>query len=210
VAMRLLHNMSYLFKGFLIGFAIAAPVGPIGVLCVRRTLADGRLIGFVSGLGAASADTFYSAVAAFGLTAVQNVLIRQQAWLHLIGGGFLIYLGIRTFMTKPADRPAANAIGLGNVGAYLSTLGLTLTNPATIISFLGVFVVLRLGGTTGSYVPAGILVIGVFLGSAAWWLTLSFIVSLVQAKFSPTWMLRVNQIAGVVIAGFGLAALITL
>src|SRR5512142_1273110 len=98
--------MWFALKGLVIGFLIAAPVGPIGILCIRRTLADGRAIGFLSGLGAATADMSYGAIAAFGLTAVQNLLLRQQTWLHLIGGSFLVYLGLRTFFVRPADRPA--------------------------------------------------------------------------------------------------------
>src|SRR5512140_969762 len=96
-------HLEFLLKGFAIGFAIAAPVGPIGVLCIRRTLAEGRLVGFLSGLGAATADMSYGAVAAFGLTAVQDGLVRQQFWLHVVGGLFLLYLGMRTFLARPAD-----------------------------------------------------------------------------------------------------------
>src|SRR5512140_184956 len=102
--------MWFALQAFAIGFLIAAPVGPIGVLCIRRTLADGRRIGFLSGLGAATADMSYGAVAAFGLTAIQSVLVAQQSWLRIIGGLFLIYLGIRTFLTRPADRAATSSV----------------------------------------------------------------------------------------------------
>ncbi len=135
---------TFLLRGWLIGFAIAAPVGPIGVLCIRRTLADGRMIGFLSGLGAATADTAYGAVAAFGLTALQDVLLRQQLWLRLAGGLFLVYLGLRTFFASPAARPADASERRGRLGAYLSTVGLTLTNPATILAFLVIFAGFRL------------------------------------------------------------------
>lgn len=205
--------MNFFFKGLVIGFAIAAPVGPIGVLCIRRTLADGRLIGFLSGLGAASADMFYGAVAAFGLTAVENILIGGQFWLHLLGGLFLIYLGVRTFFatsyaqSKPIEQTRAAEIKRGRLSAYLSTLGLTLTNPATIISFTVIFAGLRLGETSGDYLSAGLLVTGVFLGSAAWWLTLSGIVGLFRERFTPAWMTWVNRLAGAIIFGFGLVAL---
>lgn len=206
--------MIFFFKGLVIGFAIAAPVGPIGVLCIRRTLADGRLIGFLSGLGAASADMFYGAVAAFGLTAVQSILIGGQFWLHLLGGLFLIYLGIRTFFarsyaqSKPTEQTGAAETKRGWLSAYLSTLGLTLTNPATIISFTVIFAGLRLTETHGNYLSAGLLATGVFLGSAAWWLTLSGIVGLFREKFTPAWMVWVNRLAGTIILGFGLAALV--
>src|SRR5512142_2590739 len=118
--------MFFALKGFAIGFLIAAPVGPIGVLCIRRTLADGRAIGFVSGLGAATADMTYGSIAAFGLTAIQNVLVAQQFWLRLLGGLFLVYLGVRTFITRPAEKAAAGTMRRGALAAYASTLGLTL------------------------------------------------------------------------------------
>src|SRR5690242_13032805 len=130
--------LGYWLRGLLLGFSIAAPVGPIGVLCIRRTLADGRVVGFVSGLGAATADAFYGAVAGFGLTVISALLIEQRFWLRLIGGGFLLYLGVRTVLARPAER-AASAGGKGLAGAYGSTLFLTLTNPLTILSFAAIF-----------------------------------------------------------------------
>lgn len=194
-------------RGFLIGFAIAAPVGPIGVLCIRRTLANGRLIGFLSGLGAATADMFYGAVAAFGLTAIQNILVGQQFWLHLLGGFFLLYLGLRTFLARPAEKPAATGSKSGLLSVYLSTFGLTLTNPATIISFTVVFAGI-LPSSTIVHGPSSIaLVLGVFSGSAAWWLTLSGIIGWLRERFTPAWMTWVNRLAGAVIFGFGIAAL---
>ncbi len=198
----------FLLKGIAIGFAIAAPVGPIGVLCIRRTLANGRLTGFFSGLGAATADMFYGAVAAFGLTAVQTVLVGGQFLLHLLGGIFLLYLGVRTFFTRPTESTPTGVSSRGLLPAYLSTLGLTLTNPATIISFTVIFAGLRLAETDGNYISAASMVAGVFLGSAAWWLTLSSIVGLIRERFSSVWMLWVNRLAGTVIFGFGLLALL--
>jgi threonine/homoserine/homoserine lactone efflux protein len=197
----------FLIKGFLIGFAIAAPVGPIGVLCIRRTLAEGRAIGFMSGLGAATADMSYGAIAAFGLTAVQDLLVRQQLWLHLTGGLFLIYLGIRTFITSPAERAALDETRRGWLPAYLSTLGLTLTNPATIISFTVIFAGLRLGDADGSYLSAAFMVLGVLLGSATWWLTLSSIIGAFRDRFTMMWLRWVNRLAGIVIFAFGIFAL---
>lgn len=200
-------SLSFLFKGLFIGFAIAAPVGPIGILCIRRTLANGRLVGFFSGLGAASADMSYGAVAAFGLTVIQNLLIGAQFWLRLLGGLFLIYLGLRTFFAKPLDNKITERSGHGLFQSYLSTLGLTLTNPSTIISFTLIFAALRLGDTYGNNLSAILLVLGVFLGSSAWWLTLSLLVGLVREKFTPAWMMWVNRLAGVMIFGFGLTSL---
>jgi threonine/homoserine/homoserine lactone efflux protein len=192
----------------LLGFAIAAPVGPIGVLCIRRTLADGRFIGFLSGMGAATADMLYGAVAAFGLTAVQGLLVSQQAWLQVVGGLFLLYLGFRTFFTPPADHSAQAAEPRGKLSAYLTTLGLTLTNPATILSFTIIFAGSRLANAPGGFLAPALLVLGVFLGSAAWWLLLSGAVSLLRDRFNSSWMQWVNRIAGLVIFVFGLVALI--
>src|SRR3712207_5845763 len=131
-------DTSLLLRGLIIGFSIAAPVGPIGVLCIRRTLADGRAAGLASGLGAGTADALYGCIDGFGLTFISSLLIGQQGWLKLIGGVFLCYLGIRTLLAQQSERAAAVG-GMGLVGAYASTLVLTLTNPTTILSFVAVF-----------------------------------------------------------------------
>ncbi len=200
--------MGIFLRGLLIGFSIAAPVGPIGVLCIRRTLAEGRLAGFLSGMGAASADMFYGAVAAFGLTAIQDVLLGQSNWLRLIGGTFLLFWGVKTFLTKPAEQAAKSSRG-GLFGAYLSTFFLTITNPITILSFIAIFAGLRLTETGGNYTIASTMVLGVFLGSATWWLTLSTGVSLLREKFTPALLTWVNRLAGMIITGFGIIILAT-
>ena len=199
-------DFSVFFRGLIIGFSIAAPVGPIGVLCIRRTLAEGRLAGFLSGMGAASADMFYGAVAAFGLTAIQDLLINQSNWLRIVGGIFLLYLGVKTFFAKPSEEAAMSTRG-GLFGAYLTTFFLTITNPITILSFLAIFAGLRLGETDGNYTSASLMVLGVFLGSAAWWLTLSTGVSFLREKFTPALLAWVNRLAGVIIFVFGMVAL---
>lgn len=197
--------MGFFLKGLAIGFCIAAPVGPIGVLCIRRSLAEGMLIGFATGLGAATADAAYGAVAGFGLSAISDFLVGQKFWLGLIGGIFLCYLGVRTFFSKPAEQ-AANAQGRGLIGAYTSTLFLTLTNPMTILSFVAVFAGFGLGAAI-SYGNAAILVLGVFLGSAAWWLILSSGVGILRSRVNATWMQAVNRLSGAIIFGFGVYAL---
>jgi threonine/homoserine/homoserine lactone efflux protein len=202
-------SLQLVLRGFILGLAIAAPVGPIGVLCIRRTLAQGRAIGFVSGLGAATADVVYGCIAAFGLTAISALLVRHQAWLSLVGGLFLCYLGIRTLLSRPSEKPAA-AEGQGFGGAYFSTFLLTLTNPMTILSFVAVFAGLGVGRAGNNYAAAATIVLGVFLGSAAWWFLLSGGVSLVRDKFDARAMLWVNRISGVIILGFGIAALVSL
>lgn len=199
-------DLALLLRGLLIGFSIAAPVGPIGVLCIRRTLADGRLSGLVSGLGAATADMLYGCVAGFGLTFISSFLVGQQLWLRLFGGLFLLYLGIKTLLSKPSEQ-AAKADGSGLFGAYFSTFLLTVTNPLTILSFVAIFAGLGLANTNRSYASALVLVLGVFIGSAAWWLLLTGGVGLFRAKFNTQGLLWVNRISGVIITVFGVAAL---
>jgi threonine/homoserine/homoserine lactone efflux protein len=202
-------DVSLLLKGLLIGFSIAAPVGPIGVLCIRRTLAQGRAAGLVSGLGAASADAVYGCIAGFGLSFISGLLISQQSWLKLIGGAFLCYLGVRTLLAQPAEH-AATVSSMGLAGAYTSTFFLTLTNPTTILSFVAVFAGLGLASMGGDYAAAAILVLGVFAGSALWWLLLSGGVALLRARFDTRAMRWVNRISGVVIMAFGMLALASL
>ncbi|MDQ2805526.1 MAG: LysE family transporter [Chloroflexota bacterium] len=197
-----------LLHGLVLGIGIAAPVGPIGLLCIRRTLAEGRARGLATGLGAATADAVYGAVAAFGLTFISGLLLAGQGVLRLLGGLFLCYLGWRTARTRPAQQPAAGA-GRGLWGAYLSTVGLTLTNPMTILSFGVLFAGLGLAGT-GDYGTAAALVAGVALGSTAWWLLLTSAVGLLRGRVDSPLLLWVNRLAGVGIAAFGLWILVSL
>ncbi len=200
-------DTTFLLRGLLIGFSIAAPVGPVGVLCIRRTLAEGRAIGLVSGLGAATADAIYGCIAGFGLTFISSLLISQQLWLRLMGGVFLCYLGFKTWRAKPTDQ-AASATGHGLIGAYTSTFFLTLTNPMTILSFAAIFAGLGIASANGNYLSASVLVVGVFIGSALWWLILSGGVSLFRSKITPQRLHWLNQISGLIIIGFGLIALL--
>jgi threonine/homoserine/homoserine lactone efflux protein len=193
-------------QGILLGFSIAAPVGPIGVLCIRRSLAEGRVSGLVTGLGAATADAVYGSIAAFGLTAVSSLLVGQKFWLSLIGGAFLCYLGIRTFFSKPGN-DAASASGGKWWQAYSSTFFLTLTNPMTILSFIAIFSGLGLASGAGSPLSAAILVLGVFLGSSLWWFLLSAGVNIFRSRFKPGALVWVNRVSGVIITAFGLVAL---
>lgn len=204
-------DLTFLLRGLVIGFSIAAPVGPIGILCIRRTLADGRAAGLASGLGAASADACYGFIAAFGLTFISNILIDQKIWLHLIGGAFLCYLGIQTFLAQPAAQAQPTPTASHSlIASYSSTLFLTLTNPMTVLSFLAIFAGLGIASASGSYATAAILVAGVFLGSASWWLLLSSSVSILRSKIDLRALGWVNRASGVVIAAFGVAALASL
>lgn len=199
-------NLDFFLRGLIIGFSIAVPVGPIGILCIQRTLTQGQWIGLLSGLGAATADAVYGAIAGFGLTAISGILVAQVLWFRLIGGAFLCYLAIKTFLAKPADQ-AAIAKGQGPLSAYLSTVFLTLTNPATILSFVAVFAGLGLANTGGDFGTAGILVLGVFIGSALWWVFLSSVISLTRSRFHPQTLQWLNRISGLILLIFGIIAL---
>lgn len=202
-------DINLLFKGALLGFSIAAPVGPIGLLCIRRTLAEGPTSGFVSGLGAATADALYGCIAGFGLTVITNMIVSGQGALRFIGGLFLCYLGIRTFLTAPAEK-AASAKSRNLLGGYISTFFLTITNPLTILSFAAMFAGLGLAGESRSYTSTTLMVSGVLIGSALWWFTLCGVVGLFRTSINEERMKWVNRVAGVIIIVFGGASLIAL
>ena len=200
-------NLPFFFQGILIGLSIAAPVGPIGILCIRRTISYGRVMGFLTGSGAATADAIYGAVAAFGLTSISTLLINYQDLLRLIGGIFLICLGLRTYFAKPINRDEYTS-ETNYLNAYLSTFFLTLTNPLTILSFMGIFAGLGIATSDrGDYSDAILLVVGVFLGSMLWWMVLSSLTILIKGKIATSGLIWVNRISGIIIIGFGLAAL---
>jgi threonine/homoserine/homoserine lactone efflux protein len=202
-------DFNFLASGIIIGFSIAAPVGPIGVLCIRRTLAEGRLHGLISGLGAATADAIYGCIAAFGLTFISDLLVQQQLWLRLFGGVFLCLLGAKTLFAKPSEKsPQEKKAGL--LGAYGSTFFLTLTNPMTILSFAAIFAGVGLGSAVADYGSAALLVFSVFAGSALWWLILSGTVGLLRKKVTLSVLKWINRVSGAIITGFGVLILISI
>ncbi len=190
--------MIELLKGILLGFLIAIPVGPIGMLCIQRTLAKGRLSGFISGLGAATADGLYSAVAAFGISIVTSFVAREQFWLRLIGGAILLYIGIQAFRKDIEERSPAAVKGFASGASdYLSTFVLTLTNPSTIISFGIFFVALNFNLDTTA--AAVLTVAGVAIGSALWWLALSMVVEKLVVKMKLLSLQTVGKCASGII-----------
>jgi threonine/homoserine/homoserine lactone efflux protein len=196
--------MEHLLKGLVIGFSIAAPVGPINLLCLRRSLADGRRMGLVSGLGAAAADTTYGAIAAVGLTAVTAFLVNHRPWLQLFGGTFLLVLGLMTMRARTPRREASTPVHVGRLrDAFVSTYILTLANPMTIIAFTGVFAGLGLGWQTGGTIDALQLIGGVFLGSSLWWLVLALLAGTFGRHLDDGMLRLINLMAGGVIAAFG-------
>ncbi len=196
-------------KGVVVGLSMAVPVGPIGILCIRRTLLEGRLSGFVSALGLATADVVFGCIAGFGLTFISDFLISQQFWLRLIGGFFLCAIGLKVLMTKFIEREVPSR-GKGLLSAYTSMFFLTLTYPMTILIFLGVFAGLGIGSARGNYLSIAALVLGVFTGSMLWWGILSTFIGSLRDKFSTQHWRWVNKISGGLVAGFGLAVLFSL
>jgi threonine/homoserine/homoserine lactone efflux protein len=193
------------FRGFILGFTIAAAVGPISLLVIRRTLAEGRVVGLVSGLGVATADGAYGAIAAFGLGAITQVLVDARPILGLAGGVFLLWLAWTTARAAPRDPATVPSRRGGLAGAYLSILGLTLTNPMTILSFGALFV--GLGVTGEDAVGAALITVGVLVGSTAWWVLLTSIVSVVRTKVTAAWIHRINVASGLAIGAFAVVSI---
>lgn len=185
------------------GFCIAAPVGPIGLLCIRRSAIDGRAAGFVTGLGAATADALYGLIAALGVTAVTHFLVDHRTAIHWFGGLFLVYLGISLARAKPAAATATPVHARSLAAAYVSTFALTLANPATILAFVAIFAGLGIGVKASGVTPAAVLVAGVFLGSAVWWLLLSTGANWLGNKVGAHRLHVINLVSGTLIALFG-------
>ncbi|TMF37166.1 MAG: LysE family translocator [Chloroflexi bacterium] len=200
---------SLLLRGFALGFAIAASPGPIFFLCVRRTLTQGRLTGLLSGFGVATADGFYAAIATFGVAALTAAFVAGRRPLAVLGGAVLVLLGARILMERrQAAQSAAAPTGRGLVWAYLSTLGLTITNPATIVSFAALAATLGLG-TGGSLVRPALVVVGVLLGSAVWWCVLVIAASVLRTRLTPAVVGWISTVSGLAIAGLGILAVLS-
>jgi threonine/homoserine/homoserine lactone efflux protein len=201
-------ELTFFAKGVLIGFAMAVPIGPIGIMCIRKTLTEGRIRGLIIGLGAATADLLYGSVAAFGLTVISNTLSTQKIWIRLVGGALLLFLGVRTFRALPADPNISNKNN-GALKSYLTTIFLTLTNPMTVFAFIAIFAALGLG-TGLNYLSATALVVGVFIGSSLWFLSLSSCTTLFRKKLDLAGLRWVNRIAGILIIISGMYAIASL
>jgi threonine/homoserine/homoserine lactone efflux protein len=198
----------FFLKGLIIGFAMAVPIGPVGVLCIRKTLAEGHSRGLIIGLGAATADSLYGGIAAFGLTFVSDAIASQNLWLRLGGGALLLFLGIRTFRAKRKDAiiPFDNK---GFWGSYVSAFLLALTNPVTIFAFVAVFAAFGLGHKL-VVISACTLVLGVFTGSGLWFLTLGYVARIFRKNLDSGGLKWVSRIAGILIMLSGVAAFVSL
>lgn len=196
-------------RGLVIGFAVAAPVGPIGTLVISRTLTAGRLSGLATGLGAAVADTLYGCVGAFGLTFISNFLMGYALWTKLLGGLCLCYLGIKTLRTRPKESGSATS-RVRLAVAFSTTVLLTLANPVTILMFMAVFAGLGFGSGSGTYGAAGVVVAGVFTGSTLWWLILTEGLSLLNHRLAPGSMRWINLGSCALLFLFGAATILSL
>ena len=199
-------DLTYLARGLAVGFTVAAAVGPISLLTIRRTLAHGPIYGLVSGIGVALADASYGGIAAFGLTAVTSLLVGARGALGLLGGVVLVWVAVQTIRITPHEAAAEGVGRPGLAGAVISIYALTMTNPMTILSFAGIFAALGLTGRGGA--EAALLTVGVFLGSSLWWVVLTAILERVRSRVTPTALGWVNRITGAVLLVFGVVAIL--
>jgi threonine/homoserine/homoserine lactone efflux protein len=200
-------DSAFFIKGLIFGFSIALPVGPIGILCIRRCLAGGWTAGLLTGMGAATADALYGSLAGFGLAGITGLLVGQRVWVQIFGGLFLCCLGVRIVLSNTGETSVAVS-NHSTAKGYFSALLLTLTNPMTILSFTAVFAGMGLGRPGAGQTAAGWLVAGVFAGSMAWWIILSSISSMFNTMLNAKSMKWMNRLSGSVLTGFGLIALI--
>jgi threonine/homoserine/homoserine lactone efflux protein len=196
-------------KGLVVGFLVATPVGPIGLLCIQRTLSEGKMHGLVSGLGAATADAVYGLIAALGLTVISNFLFKEQFWFRLIGGLFLCYLGTKILLSKPRGQ-ASSANGSRHISNYGSTFFLAITSPVTVLVFAAVFAGLGVVSPGSYYLSVGLSVAGVFTGSALWWFMLCGIAGIFHGKISYDKLTGLNKVSGIIVTVFGLSFLLFL
>jgi threonine/homoserine/homoserine lactone efflux protein len=193
-------------RGLIIGFTIATAVGPITLLVIRRTIDHGGLYGFASGLGVATADASYAAVAAFGLTAITTFLVSLHLVLGLVGGAVIVYIGLRTMRTRPMG-PAADTERPGMAGAFASIYALTMTNPLTIVLYAGVFAGIGLAAGS-SFLDATVVTAAAWLGSTLWWVILCTVVGWARGRVSGTVLLWVNRVSGAMLVALGVLAVI--
>src|SRR5580658_5879607 len=199
--------IGFLLKGMLVGVVIAVPVGPVGILCIRRTILDGRLPGLFSGLGAASADSLFGIIAGFGLTFISDLLLDYQDWLRIGAAAFLLYVGITALMTDPTTRARSGSDPEGLFGDFASTFVLTITNPVTILSFLAIFGAIGFTGEEATMEHAGILVAGVWCGSFLWWIGLIAVSGFLRLSFQRHHLVWISRGSGGVLVFAGVMLL---
>ncbi|MDR1274537.1 MAG: LysE family translocator [Odoribacteraceae bacterium] len=207
-----MHDIVYLFKGALVGLMVSVPLGPMGVLIIQRTLHKGALSGFCAGMGAASADCFYAMVAAFGLGVVVNAVQAHELLLQVVGGIFLLGMGLKVYFDNPLkqikQRRAGRVSKTGLLGDYLSLFFLTVSNPVAIVIFMAVFASMTIFGEDPSFAGEMLVVVGVLLGGGIWWYTLSMLVNIFRKRFRLRVLIAINKITGIVIAVLGAAVIL--
>jgi threonine/homoserine/homoserine lactone efflux protein len=201
-------EFSFFLKGIIIGASVSAPVGPIGLLCINRSLTEGRLRGFVSGLGAATADMVFCIIAGFGFTFVSRLLEEHALWISLVGACGLVFVGLRIFFSRPVEKSCA-VTGGDLVHVYLSTFVLTLINPVTILFFVALFTSLGVTLAHLDYPSLTLLITGVLVGAVLWWFLLTGCVSLLHRKLTQETMRWVNRISGTIVMVLGLLAFLS-
>ena len=201
--------LAFFLKGIVVGLVIAVPVGPVGVMCVRRTILEGKVSGFVSGIGAATADAVFGVIAGFGLTVVSDWLIGYQQWVRVVGG-YLLYVGGSAFAAEPPRELESESDPESLLRDFFSTFVLTVTNPITVLAFLGIFAAIGLSGTQATFGRASILVLGVWVGSLLWWLMLSVGMGHVRHSIEPRHLAWISRGSGAILFFSGVALLTTL
>jgi threonine/homoserine/homoserine lactone efflux protein len=202
-------DIHLLLLGIIFGFMVAVPVGPLGLLCVNRSLAVGRLYGLFSGLGAATADALAAGIVALGISLISGFLTDHQILLRLVGGIFLCYLGFKIYKTTPTQQPVANNVQ-SLLGVYVTTFLLTFSYPVTILSFIAIYAGWGVESLSGRYLGAALLTLGVFMGSALWWVALFIGLTAFRDRFSLRVLAWIHRVSGAVIAGFGFVVLLSI
>ncbi len=199
-----------LIEGIVIGFVVAVPVGPLGLLCINRALSLGPASGFFSGLGVATADALAAGIAALGISLISTFLLGHQMLLRLVGGLILCYLGFKIYRTNPSEEssPASNINGL--LSAYATTFLLTFSNPVTILSFMAIYAGWGVESLSGHYLAAAVLTLGVFIGSTLWWVVMFLGLTAYRDRFNAQLLGCIHRISGAVIAVFGFIVLLSL
>jgi len=203
-------NFQYFLNGLIIGFSASAPLGPIGVLCIQKTINKGRLSGIVSGLGAASADTVFAIISGFGLTIISNFITTQQTFLRICGGIILIYLGIKIFITNPGIQIRKQSKDKKIFNDFISIFFLTISNPITLFVFAAVFAGFGIVKGESNFSSIFELVFGVLIGATIWWTILTTFINMFRSKIRLRRLLWINKISGVLIVIFGIATFISL
>ncbi|CAA7623819.1 LysE family translocator [Magnetospirillum sp. UT-4] len=196
-------------RGVAIGFAIAAPIGPVGLMCIRKALADGRLAAWMAGLGAALADTVFGAVVALGLGVVSQFVDGHGLWLKLGGGAFMLALGVHTWRAAAFAMEPASGHGPGLARDFAATFLITISNPGTMLGVTGVFAAMGAAAQPVGMSETWQLVAGVFAGSALWWAVLTEITILARARFTPERMRLFNHVSGGLLMLLGVAAVVS-